>query len=180
MTDKSTPGPYRAEFGAIHHEDAPGFLFTVAPATAADEVARALNLAHAQDNRPAPAALEGSSSSSSSEGEALALKVYRHLTNYAEACSSRRENIEAVRDQAFAALQPSSAADAKPVACRNDYVAPETITQPHSSQQAGAEGERFMAELLAALARAVFEGGTDAHIAAVVRERLAALKPVSA
>jgi hypothetical protein len=46
------PGPYRAEFGAIHHEDNPGFLFTLSPPTAADEVARALNLAHAAENRP--------------------------------------------------------------------------------------------------------------------------------
>jgi hypothetical protein len=114
-------------------------------------------------------AVEGSSSS---EGEALALKVYRHLTNYAEACSSRRENIEAVRDQAFAALQPSSAADAKPVAvvavprldmkvaiadaiwrydngeftaARVAMVKAQDIlsrAQPRPSQQAGAEGER--------------------------------------
>ncbi|PZU62193.1 MAG: hypothetical protein DI552_00375 [Brevundimonas sp.] len=41
--------PYRAEFGAIHHEDAPGFLFTVNPAHAADEVARAMNIAHRLD-----------------------------------------------------------------------------------------------------------------------------------
>lgn len=41
-------GPYRAEFGAIHHEDRAGFLFTVTPAKFADDVADALN------RRPTP------------------------------------------------------------------------------------------------------------------------------
>lgn len=49
--------PYRAEFGAIHHEDAPGFLFTVNPAHAADEVARAMNVAHRVAN-DAPASAQ--------------------------------------------------------------------------------------------------------------------------
>ena len=38
-------GPYYAEFGAIHHEDVRGFLFTVSPPELADEVARSLNVA---------------------------------------------------------------------------------------------------------------------------------------
>ena len=38
-------GPFRAEFGAIHHEDDAGFLFTVTPPHAAGEVAKALNAA---------------------------------------------------------------------------------------------------------------------------------------
>lgn len=38
-------GPYYAEFGAIHHEDVRGFLFTVSPPEVADEVARSLNVA---------------------------------------------------------------------------------------------------------------------------------------
>jgi hypothetical protein len=41
-------------------------------------------------------------------GEGLALKVYRHMTNYAEICAARRENIESVRDKAFAALAAST------------------------------------------------------------------------
>lgn len=47
-------GPYSAQFGAIHHVDSPGFLFTISPATAADAVADALNVAHhaAQPDRP--------------------------------------------------------------------------------------------------------------------------------
>jgi len=36
-------GPYRAEFGAVHHEDATGFLFTVSPPQSAVVVAEALN-----------------------------------------------------------------------------------------------------------------------------------------
>jgi hypothetical protein len=39
-----TPGPYRGEFGAIHHEGHPGFLFTVAPVQFAPDVADALNV----------------------------------------------------------------------------------------------------------------------------------------
>lgn len=37
--------PYFAEFGAIHHEDAVGILFTVSPPELAEEVARCLNVA---------------------------------------------------------------------------------------------------------------------------------------
>ena len=37
--------PYFAEFGAIHHEDVVGFLFTVSPPELAEEVARCLNVA---------------------------------------------------------------------------------------------------------------------------------------
>ena len=48
-------GPYRAEFGAIHYEGQRGFLFTVSPASCADEVAKALNtyarLASAEPDR---------------------------------------------------------------------------------------------------------------------------------
>jgi hypothetical protein len=36
--------------------------------------------------------------------DTLAHRVYRHLTNYAEVCAARRENIEKVRDAAFAAM----------------------------------------------------------------------------
>lgn len=38
-------GPYYAEFGAVHHEDVRGFLFTVSPQELAGEVARSLNVA---------------------------------------------------------------------------------------------------------------------------------------
>lgn len=38
-------GPYRAEFGAILHEDQQGFLFTVSPQSTAPVVAEALNTA---------------------------------------------------------------------------------------------------------------------------------------
>lgn len=41
--------PYRAEFGAIYHEAAPGFLFTVSPPTAAAAVAEAMNKATVYD-----------------------------------------------------------------------------------------------------------------------------------
>lgn len=41
------PGPYYAEFGAIHHEDAGGFIFTVSPPEFAKDVADALNFARA-------------------------------------------------------------------------------------------------------------------------------------
>ncbi|WP_392352983.1 hypothetical protein V8F63_09530 [Brevundimonas sp. LF-1] len=63
-------GPYYAEFGAIHHEDVRGFLFTVTPPEMADEVARSLNvaeqvdgmranfLAHSRSHKPAPSALQ--------------------------------------------------------------------------------------------------------------------------
>lgn len=44
-------GPYSARFGAIHHEDDRNFLFTVAPASSAVEVANAMNTAHAA-NQP--------------------------------------------------------------------------------------------------------------------------------
>lgn len=47
-------GPYSAAFGAIHHEDERGFLFTVAPASCAVEVANALNVAHAQQSPKPP------------------------------------------------------------------------------------------------------------------------------
>lgn len=40
-------GPYRAEFGAIHHEAARGFLFTVSPPEHAETVAEALNRSEA-------------------------------------------------------------------------------------------------------------------------------------
>lgn len=40
-------GPYRAEFGAIHHESHTGFLFTVSPADRAPDVAKAMNDADA-------------------------------------------------------------------------------------------------------------------------------------
>lgn len=40
-------GPYRAEFGAIHHEAERGFLFAVEPAHVADMVADAQNKADA-------------------------------------------------------------------------------------------------------------------------------------
>lgn len=40
--------------------------------------------------------------------EALALRLYRHLTNYAEICAARRESIEKVRDDVFAALSAPS------------------------------------------------------------------------
>lgn len=39
----SIKGPYTAEFGAVHHTDSPNFIFTVAPAQCAPEVAKALN-----------------------------------------------------------------------------------------------------------------------------------------
>lgn len=39
----TAPGPYREEFGAIHHASAPGFLFTVNPPIWAKEVAEGLN-----------------------------------------------------------------------------------------------------------------------------------------
>lgn len=39
--------PYRAEFGAIFHEDQGGFLFTVSSEKMAKEVAIALNISHA-------------------------------------------------------------------------------------------------------------------------------------
>lgn len=39
--------PYRAEFGAIFHEDQGGFLFTVSDAKMAEEVAKALNISTA-------------------------------------------------------------------------------------------------------------------------------------
>ena len=39
--------PYRADFGAIHHEAGSGFLFTVNPAVAAPSVAAMLNKASA-------------------------------------------------------------------------------------------------------------------------------------
>lgn len=44
-------GPYRAEFGAIHHESASGHLFTVAPASHAETVATALNKAERRHAR---------------------------------------------------------------------------------------------------------------------------------
>lgn len=47
MSDKAqpTPGPYSAQFGAVHHEDRPGFLFTVPTRGVAVDVADALNKA---------------------------------------------------------------------------------------------------------------------------------------
>lgn len=36
-------GPYRAAFGAIHHDSGPGYVFTVDPPHMAPEVAEALN-----------------------------------------------------------------------------------------------------------------------------------------
>lgn len=39
--------PYRAEFGAIFHEDQGGFLFTVSSEKMANEVAKALNISAA-------------------------------------------------------------------------------------------------------------------------------------
>lgn len=39
-------GPYRAEFGAIHHEDERGHLFVVQPYDRAESVAKAMNEAH--------------------------------------------------------------------------------------------------------------------------------------
>lgn len=42
-----TPGPYFAEFGAVHHEDLDGFIFTVSPPEFADDVAQAFNFARA-------------------------------------------------------------------------------------------------------------------------------------
>jgi hypothetical protein len=49
-------GPYSAAFGAIHHEDAPGFLFTVAPDTAAPGVADAMNRAYRAEKETGRAA----------------------------------------------------------------------------------------------------------------------------
>jgi hypothetical protein len=46
-------GPYRAEHGAIHHEDTVAHFFTVSPPDFAADVAHALNAA-----RVAPALLE--------------------------------------------------------------------------------------------------------------------------
>jgi hypothetical protein len=43
MEEKRRPGPYRAEFGAIHREGARGFIFTVNTPDYAAEVASALN-----------------------------------------------------------------------------------------------------------------------------------------
>lgn len=40
---EATPGPYRAEFGAIYHETHAGFLFTVCPPERAEDVARDMN-----------------------------------------------------------------------------------------------------------------------------------------
>lgn len=45
QADEKARGPYRAEFGAIIHEDIGGFLFTVSPPSFADDVAKALNTA---------------------------------------------------------------------------------------------------------------------------------------
>ncbi|KAK0351726.1 hypothetical protein LTR94_023822 [Friedmanniomyces endolithicus] len=56
MTRTPTPGPYRADFGAIHHEADVGFLFTVTPASAAEEVAQALNVYSASATTPTPQA----------------------------------------------------------------------------------------------------------------------------
>lgn len=51
-------GPYRAEFGAIHHQADAGFLFSIHPESAAKEVARAMNHAFAVEAAlSAPAAL---------------------------------------------------------------------------------------------------------------------------
>lgn len=41
--EAETAGGFSAAFGAIHHEDAEGFLFTVDPPQLAGNVARALN-----------------------------------------------------------------------------------------------------------------------------------------
>lgn len=46
MTSSPLPpegGPYRAEFGAVSHDDVAGFIFTVTPADYAPSVAAALN-----------------------------------------------------------------------------------------------------------------------------------------
>lgn len=47
MSDKAqpTPGPYSAQFGAVHHKDYTGFLFTVPTRGMAVDVADALNKA---------------------------------------------------------------------------------------------------------------------------------------
>jgi hypothetical protein len=52
-------GPYTAAFGAIHHEDAPGFLFTVAPESAAEGVADAMNRAYAAEQAAKARPTEG-------------------------------------------------------------------------------------------------------------------------
>lgn len=70
-TQPSTPaaqgtvarGPYRAEYGAIIHEDMGGFLFTVSPPSFADDVAKALNAKEA----PSPEALPASGAGGEAE-----------------------------------------------------------------------------------------------------------------
>lgn len=74
-----TGGPYRAEFGAIHHRDERHFLFTVTPATAADEVARALNLVAAEED-PKKAELTADFAPSSLAG-GEAMKSLRFIAN---------------------------------------------------------------------------------------------------
>lgn len=66
-------GPYRAEFGAIYHEDAPGFLFTVSPAATAEHLARLLNN---RVIRPAPVASGGQHSSGEDRCAACGGKGY--------------------------------------------------------------------------------------------------------
>jgi hypothetical protein len=39
------PGPYRAQFGAVHHEEMTGFLFTFPSQATAAQVAEGLNAA---------------------------------------------------------------------------------------------------------------------------------------
>lgn len=56
-----TSKPYRAEFGAVHHENATGFLFTVTPPEHAQIVADALNSIEGKVGRTAvPPTCKGS------------------------------------------------------------------------------------------------------------------------
>lgn len=87
-------GPYRAEFGAIHHEDQAGFLFTVTPTAFADDVAHALNVNAMLAAAPALPAAEA--------GDTHTLRVL--LDNLVIAQSLSREMRQQATDQARAYL----------------------------------------------------------------------------